>query len=132
MPRKFIQSTKTLVMLYAFEKLDVWQKSRFLTKEIYSLTRTFPDEERYGLVSQLRRAVISVCSNIAEGSTRQSNKDKAIFYELAYGSLIEILNQLIITADLSLIKEETLLSLRPSIEELTRMVNALSMATRRS
>ncbi|HYX05180.1 MAG TPA: four helix bundle protein [Bacteroidales bacterium] len=132
MPRKFIQSTKTLVMLYAFEKLDVWQKSRFLTKEIYSLTRTFPDEERYGLVSQLRRAVISVCSNIAEGSTRQSNKDKARFYELAYGSLIEILNQLIITADLSLIKEETLLSLRPSIEELTRMVNALSMATRRS
>jgi len=119
-------------MLYAFEKLDVWQKSRFLTKEIYSLTRTFPDEERYGLVSQLRRAVISVCSNIAEGSTRQSNKDKARFYELAYGSLIEILNQLIITADLSLIKEETLLSLRPSIEELTRMVNALSMATRRS
>ena len=132
MPRKFIQSTKTLVMLYAFEKLDVWQKSRFLTKEIYSLTRTFPDEERYGLVSQLRRAVISGCSNIAEGSTRQSNKDKARFYELAYGSLIEILNQLIITADLSLIKEETLLSLRPSIEELTRMVNALSMATRRS
>ncbi len=60
---------------FSFERLDVWKKSRLLTKEVYSLTKKFPDDEKFGITNQLRRAVISVCSNIAEGSSRKSKKD---------------------------------------------------------
>jgi len=82
-------------MGYAFEKLEVWQKSRSLVKKIYDVTSRFPIEEKYALTIQLRRASISVSSNIAEGSTRWGKRDKARFYEIAYGSLIEVMNQLV-------------------------------------
>lgn len=74
-------------MKYGFEKLEVWQKSRLLVKKVYMITKTFLTEEKYGITSQLRRAYISISSNIAEGSTRWSKKDKARFYEVAYGAL---------------------------------------------
>lgn len=86
--------------IYSFERLEVWQKSGKLVEQVYHYTRQFPVEEKYGLANQLRRASVSVSSNIAEGSARWSKKDKARFHELAYGSLIEVLNQLILSNDL--------------------------------
>ena|SRR5690554_1692811 len=112
-------------MSYAFERLDVWKKSRWLVKEIYRVTNHFPSEERYGLTSQLRRASVSISSNIAEGSTRWGKRDKARFYEIAYGSLIEVMNQLILSADLDFMDEVELNRLKPQIDEISRMLDAL-------
>ena len=85
--------------LYSFEKLDVWKLSRKLTKNIYKISAGFPDSEKFGLTSQIRRASISVSSNIAEGSSRKSGVEQARYTEIAFGSLLEILNQLIVAND---------------------------------
>lgn len=119
-------------MKYSFENLEVWQKSRELVKEVYNLTSAFPVEERFGLTSQLRRASISVSSNIAEGSTRWSKKDQARFYEIAYGSLIEILNQAILSADLGFLKTAKLASIRERIDTIGRMLNSLYQAAKKT
>ena len=74
--------------IYSFEKLDVWMEARQLVKWIYIHTASFPSEEKFGLVMQLRRAAISIVSNLAEGSGRQSSKDQAHFSQIAYGSSI--------------------------------------------
>jgi four helix bundle protein len=115
---------------YAFERLEVWQKSRRLVKNIYIVTKAFPVEERYGLTSQIRRACISVSNNIAEGSTRWSSKEKARFYEIAFGSLMEVLNDLILSNDLELLATDKLQTLRPKIDEVARMLNALYQSTK--
>jgi four helix bundle protein len=112
-------------MKYAFENLEVWQKSKQLVISIYKLTSLFPPEEKFGLTGQLRRASVSVSSNIAEGSTRWSKQDQARFYEISYSSLIEVLNQLIISKDLGFITEEQTDDLRTELEEVSRMLNAL-------
>ena len=65
--------------IFYFEKLDVWQNARKLNKKVYEITKTFPKEEIYGLTNQVRRASVSICSNIAEGTSRQSSKDQAHF-----------------------------------------------------
>lgn len=114
-----------MTYIYSFEKLTVWQNSRKLTKEIYTLTSGFPTEERYGLVSQMRRAMISVSSNIAEGSSRKTEKDQAYFYTTAYSSLIELLNQIILSLDLEYIDKEHYNDLRKSIELISNQINAL-------
>ena len=119
-------------MAYAFEKLEVWQKSRSLVKIVYRVTKGFPAEERYGLTSQLRRAAVSVSSNIAEGSTRWGKRDKARFYEIAYGSLIEVMNQLIISTDLGFMNEEELDVMKPQIAEISRMLGALYKSVKNS
>ena len=111
--------------IYSFEKLQVWQQSRALTKNIYLLTRNFPEEEKFGLISQLRRASVSICSNLAEGSSRNSFKDKARFTEIAYGSLTEVLNQLIISSDLGFLTVQEYEKLRGEIEEISSMLNGL-------
>jgi four helix bundle protein len=105
--------------------LDVWIEAKELTKSIYKITAAFPDSEKFGLVSQLRRASISVCSNLAEGSTRNSFKDKAHFSTIAFGSTVEILNQLILSFELSLISEKEYLFLRKDIESISNKINAL-------
>ncbi len=110
---------------YSFEKLGVWQISRRLTVRIYEITKTFPADERFGLVSQMRRAAISVASNIAEGSTRTSVKDQAHFYQLSFGSLVELLNQLIIAKDLLFIEETLYHDTRLLVEETGNKINAL-------
>lgn len=81
---------------FSFEKLEVWQLARKLTKEIYELTSSFPKSEHFNMVSQIRRAATSITCNIAEGSGRISGKDKARFTEIAYSSLIEVLSLLIV------------------------------------
>ena len=85
--------------VYSFEKLMVWQKSIKLAKQIYSITSNFPKEEIYGLTSQIRRAVISISSNIAEGYVKSSSKEQIRFSEIAYGSLMVVLNQVIIARE---------------------------------
>ncbi len=105
---------------YSFEKLDVWKESRNLTKEVYLVTNDFPVQEMYGLVSQIRRSAISVASNISEGSGRQHIKDQKHFYNMSYGSLMELLNQLILSSDLGYLEEEMLRDrIRPIIESIS-------------
>jgi four helix bundle protein len=110
---------------YSFEKLIVWQKSMKLAGVIYKMTREFPKEEMFGISSQMRRCSISISSNIAEGSGRQTFKEKARFTEIAYASALELLNQLMISLDLEYIKEEIFLTTRTEIEEVTFMLDAL-------
>lgn len=110
---------------FGFEKLEVWQNSIQLSKLIYYLTLSFPKEETYGLTSQIKRAMISVSSNIAEGSSKNSLKDQARFSEIAFGSLLEVLNQIILAYELSYISEENYIDCRNKIEIISRQLNAL-------
>ena len=86
---------------------------------------SFPPEEKYGLVSQMRRASISIASNLAEGSSRITSKDQAHFSTIAYSSTIELLNQLIISKDIGFLKEELLLKGREKIEKQTLLITYL-------
>ena len=113
---------------FAFEKLTVWQNTRKLVKSIYQITRNFPEDERFGLVSQVRRAIISVSSNIAEGSSRITCKDQAHFYNTSYSSLMEVLSQVILSCDLDFINMEQYDGLRKEIEEVLIQLNALRNA----
>lgn len=113
---------------YGFEKLNVWKNTRDLTKNIYIITKGFPSDEKFGLVSQMRRAVISISSNIAEGSSKKSKKDQANFYNIAYSSSMELLSQLILSNDLGYITELSLNSTRTNIELITNQLNALRNA----
>ncbi len=110
---------------YSFEKLEVWQLSRKLVQIIYVITKTFPVDEKFGLISQMRRSVISIISNLAEGSARSSSKDKAHFSQLAFSSLMELLSQLIICCDLNYIKEKEFNEIKPHINEIANKLNAL-------
>lgn len=110
---------------YPFEKLDVWQLAKQLVVKIYSVTKGFPSDEKFGMVNQMRRAAVSVSSNIAEGSSRNSQKDQANFYGMAYSSLMELLNQLIISNELSWISSEELSIIRKDIEVVSFKINAL-------
>lgn len=111
--------------IFSFEKLDVWVEAKEFSKNIYKITSKFPDSEKFGLISQLRRASISIASNIAEGSARKSYKDKAHFTTMAFGSSVEALNQLIISFELNFISEDDYLKLRSQLESITNKLNAL-------
>ena len=111
--------------IYSFEKLDVWKESIKIAVDIYNFTKEFPDDEKFGLVSQMRRSSISISSNIAEGTSRLTNKDKAHFMTIAYSSALELLNQTIITKELKFISEESYKSIRFEIEAITNKINAL-------
>ena len=92
--------------VYSFETLLCWQHAKQLALWVYKLTRLFPTDERYGLINQMRRAAISISSNIAEGTSRATKKDQAHFSTIAYSSTIELLNQLILCNELNFIKNE--------------------------
>lgn len=111
--------------LFSFEKLDVWKSSIALAKVIYEITKSFPEEEKFGLTSQIRRASVSISSNIAEGNSRITGKEQARFTEISFGSLLEVLNQLIIATELKYISEAELNNIRPSIEEIANKLNSL-------
>ena len=110
---------------YSFEKLTCWQHARELAVWIYKLTKSFPAEEKFGIISQMRRAAVSICSNIAEGSSRISNKDQSHFYTMAFSSTMELLSQLIISTELMFILDEDLQFVRIKIEQITRNLSAL-------
>jgi four helix bundle protein len=92
----------------SFRDLKAWQESYRLTIMVYKITKCFPEDERFGLISQLRRAAVSVASNIAEGFSRQSRKEKIQFYFMSSGSLVEIQNQLLISKGLSYLNQNNL------------------------
>ena len=102
--------------------LDVWKKSIELVTEIYSITANFPNEEKYGIVSQIRRAAISVPSNIAEGCARFSDKENLRFLDIARGSLAELETQLIISKNLGFIDSDNLIK---KISPIAQMLSGL-------
>lgn len=114
--------------IFSFRKLKVWQKSRNLSLKIYKATNIFPDDERFGLISQMRRCAISISSNIAEGTGRHSAKDKARFTEIAFGSALELLNQCILNKDLEFLSEDTYKKIRSELTEITAMLDGLYKA----
>lgn len=111
---------------YSFEKLTVWQEAKKLVVEVYHLLDSFPKFEKYALCDQIRRAIVSVPSNIAEGSGRKSLKEQIHFLEIAYGSLMETYNQLLIAIDLAYISKESVEEIKPSIDGVAKMINGLS------
>lgn len=111
--------------IFSFEKLIVWQKARQLSIKIYKSTKHFPSEEKFGITSQMRRASISISSNIAEGSGRHSSKEKARFTEIAYGSTLELLNQYILSNDLEFLVDEIYQEIREDISEIAAMLDGL-------
>lgn len=111
--------------MYAFENMKAWQEARKLVVEVYRLLDEFPKFEKYALCDQIRRAIVSVPSNLAEGSGRVSVKEQPHFYEISYGSLMETYNQLILAADLNYIGGDNLEELKPQIDAVARMLNGL-------
>ena len=111
--------------LFSFEKLNVWQEARKFISEIYALTKSFPSDEKFGLTNQIRRASVSIAANIAEGTSRVSSKDQAHFTNHSYSSLMEVLNHLYISLDLSYISNERFNDFRDKVVNLSNQINAL-------
>jgi len=107
------------------KKLKIWHKIITLVKEIYILTKKFPKEEIYGLISQMRRSVISIASNLAEGSARKGTKEKIQFYLIARGSLSELDAQVEISAELEYIQKHEYVDIEEKIDEISRMLQGL-------
>ncbi len=110
---------------YSFEKLSVWKSNRQFTKRLYSVTKTFPKEEQFGITSQVRRATVSISCNLAEGSARVSNKEQNRFYEIAFGSAVEVVNLMILSNDLEMLSDNDYVSLRNEIEKITFDISTL-------
>jgi four helix bundle protein len=117
-------------MLTNYKELKVWQKSYNLCLEIYGVTRGFPAEERYGLTSQIRRAAVSIPSNIAEGYGRKTNPEYIQSLYVAYGSLCELGTQLLLSGDLGYIKPADMETLQDDINAVSRMLKSLIRALR--
>lgn len=113
-----------------FTDLNAWQKGHEIVIEIYLITRGFPKEELFGLTNQMRRCAVSITSNIAEGFSRSSYKDKAHFYVIALGSLTELQNQLIITKDIGLLEEKKYQSIIESSITENKIINGLIKASK--
>ena len=111
--------------IFGYRKLVAYQKAKEVVKRTYKLLRKFPAEERYAMCDQLRRASLSITSNIAEGVNRFSEKDKAHFIEIAYGSLMEVSSQFEIAEELEYISSEDRLSMDMLIEEDARLLSGL-------
>lgn len=110
-------------MPHKFKDLQIWKRSRLFCSKVYDLTSSFPDSEKFGLTNQLRRAAVSIPSNIAEGSSRKSDKDFSRFLQITLGSAYEIETQLLIAFDLNFIEEDKLNVL---LEELSTIVKMTS------
>jgi four helix bundle protein len=111
--------------MFRFEQLDAWQLAIEYSDGIYSATRSFPADERFGLTNQLRRAAVSIAANIAEGSGRFSDKDFVRFIEIAYGSLMETVSHMKIAQRQSFLSEEPALLLYATADRLARMLSGL-------
>ncbi len=111
--------------MFRFEKLDVWQKAIALAGRVYNVTSRFPDNERFGLVSQLRRAAVSVSSNIAEGSGRSSAKEFVRFIDISFGSLMEVVSQIQIALKQAYLAPDDHRAIYFDAEELARMLSGL-------
>ena len=111
--------------MFTFERLAVWQKSVDFADVVYAVTRSFPADERFGLTNQMRRAAVSVVSNIAEGSSRSSRVDFARFIEIATGSVFEIVAQASIAKRQNVLSNDEYDTLYKAASELNRMLASL-------
>jgi len=111
--------------MFNFEKLEVWKKAIDFADLVYKQTQSFPLEERFGLTNQLRRAAVSISSNIAEGSSRSSKTDFARFTEIAAGSVFEVVSQAFIAQRQNFLGEDRFRKIYADAEELSRMLSGL-------
>ena len=109
--------------MHRFKDLEIWKLSRQFCSQIYIVTSSFPDSEKFGLINQLRRASVSIPSNIAEGCSRSSNKDFSRFLEIAIGSIYEIETQLLIAFDLGYINQQKLDELIYNLDIIIKMTS---------
>ena len=107
--------------MHRFKELKIWQAGIELTLEVYKLTESFPEEEKFGLISQLKRAAVSIPSNIAEGAGRGTNRDFSRFLDLAIGSCNELQTQLILSGNLGYLSEENVERIEQQILEIKNM-----------
>src|SRR2546422_11340243 len=111
--------------MFHFEKLDVWQKAIDFADLVYRITKAFPTDERFGLTNQMRRAAVSISSNIAEGSSRSSHFDYARFVEIAAGSLFEVVSQATIGRNQGFLSDNEYQQLYQAAEKQRRMLSGL-------
>jgi four helix bundle protein len=109
--------------MHNFKKLSIWVNAMSLVKDVYLLTSNFPKEEKFGLISQINRCSISIPSNIAEGSSRSSNKEFSHFIKIALGSLFELETQIILSSDFKMINDQDSNIILDKITTLQKMIN---------
>lgn len=114
--------------IFNYKKLVAYQRAKDLVKAVYDLLRGFPKEEQYALCDQLRRAVVSVTSNIAEGTNRQTYPDKIHFLEIAYGSLMEVHSQMDVACDLGYISAVNLMFIEELIIGVVKPLSGLRLS----
>ena len=122
--------------MFSFRRLQVYNDARLLVKDVYDMMQSFPKEEKYALLDQLRRSVLSVPANIAEGMGRRSKKEQIHFLEISFGSLMETFCHIEISKDLGYITEEQLLQKEKQIEiiskKLSRLVSTIEESVRKN
>ena len=110
---------------FGFENLEVWKRAIELAKTIYEMTASFPSEERFGLVTQMRRAVVSVSANIAEGFSRWSPNEQSRFMEISFGSLMELISEAKIAEQQNFLSNSDYTKLHAEAEDISRMLSGL-------
>lgn len=118
-------SERIMEAKYSYKNLDAYKESKALVMLVYALLKKFPREEQYALCDQLRRAVISIPSNIAEGSGRTSSKDQAHFFEMAFGSLMEVNCQIDIAHDLGYVSQEDMVQVEKYVRAIASLLSGL-------
>ena len=113
------------IKIKRFTDLQVWKEAHSLVLDVYKVTKNFPSEERFGLTNQMRRSAVSVPSNIAEGFGRNTAKDKAQFYSIAKGSLLELQSQMYIAIDLNFVEQKNMANFNERIELTARLISGL-------
>lgn len=114
--------------MHQFKELKVWQKGRVLVKEIYQAAHTFPKDELFGIVSQMRRAAVSIPTNIAEGCGRNSNKELGRFLDIANGSTFELETLVILSLDLEYLSQDKFEEFDAKLDEVQKMIFGLKQS----
>lgn len=120
-----MKADSTMKTIRSFTGLIAWQKGHELVLVIYRLTTSFPSRETYALIDQLRRAVVSITNNLAEGFTRQSRKEKLQFYSMALGSLTEVQNLLLVARDIGYLDREKFQQVARLTVEVSKLIHGL-------
>jgi len=120
-----INHQPSTIYMFNFEKLEVWQEAINFADSVYAITRTFPEAERFGLTNQMRRAAVSISSNLAEGSSRASRPDFARFVEIATGSLFEVISQATVSKRQGILSEADYNQLYSACEKQSKMLSGL-------
>lgn len=120
------------MQIKSFTQLIVWKEGHKLVLGIYKITKSFPRDEKFGLTDQIRRAAVSITSNIAEGFSRQGGKEKIQFYYMSLGSLAELQNQLLVARDIDYISDEEFQVLAGQSVSVSKLLNGLINSIKRS